>query len=188
MATINWIIHVRFQIDPNPEESQRACMAIARAVLPPDRSQLALWAIVAGVTGAAYVVTPDTWDATTAIGAAAVFTTTSTLQLLGRARLRRLRGADPHARETHYIELSPDGVRTWCSHVDARYPWAEFVTVTEDTEFYLFARGSGVGTVIPKRLLTDVEDAALRGRIREWSPDRGAALARELGQNRDQAI
>jgi hypothetical protein len=51
---------------------------------------------------------------------------------------------------------------------------------TENGEFYLFARPSGSGSAIPKRLLDPVTEAALRERINEWAPDHGSGLARDI--------
>jgi hypothetical protein len=129
-----------------------------------------------GVAG--YFLTPATRLMTIAIGIGAVMASLTLLRAENRWRVRRLSTDDPHALETHFIELSPEGVRAWCTHLDARYPWAEFVTVGETAEFYVFARGSGTGSVIPKRILDDATDAALRTRICEWAPDRGTGLAR----------
>ena len=76
------------------------------------------------------------------------------------------------------MELSVDGVHTWCSHIDARYRWTDFERAIEDREFYLLALPSGAGAAIPKRLLDAGTEEILRARIREWSPDRGAGLAK----------
>lgn len=171
---------LRFQIDPTPDEARRACVAILRAILPPDRSSLILIAVYAAVVVAAYYLTPTTTPLTILIGVLAAAATAYSLQAYGRARLRRLQTDDPHAREPHFVELSPDGLRAWCDHVDARYPWRDFVKIAEDQDFYLFVRPSGTGAAIPKRLLDDALDSELRRRIREWAPDHGAGLAREL--------
>jgi hypothetical protein len=113
---------------------------------------------------------------TMGIGIAAVIATVTALQAEGRSRIRRLQTEDPHARETHYVELSPEGVRAWCAHVDARYAWADFAKVVENNEFYLFVRAGGTGTAIPKRLLDGEGDAELRRWIKEWAIDHGASL------------
>jgi hypothetical protein len=128
---------------------------------------------------AAYYLTPATGWATFLIGLVAVAATALLLQAEGRSRVRRLQSDDPHARETHFIELNPNGFRAWCSHVDARYPWKDFAKVTENGEFYLFLR-AGNGSAIPKRILDESTEAELRHRIRAWAPDGGAGLAREL--------
>jgi hypothetical protein len=167
---------LRFQIDPTPGEAQRGCAAIARAVLPPSRGNAVLLGLYAAVVIAAFVLTPATRPQTIVIGVGAVLATAFALQAEGRSRLRRLRAADPHAQETHFVELGPDGVRAWCAHVDARYPWPEFSTVTENAEFYLLARPSGSGVAIPKRLLDAARETELREGLRVWAPDGGAAL------------
>jgi YcxB-like protein len=172
---------VRFQIDPAPEETQRACRAIVQASLPPSRGGAIMIALYAAVVGSAFTFAPATRPATAVIGVGAVLATAAALQAEGRRRVRRLQVDDPHARETHFVELSSGGVHTWCAHIDARYPWAEFATVRESQEFYLLVRPSGNGVAIPKRLLDDARDAELRARICEWTPDRGASLARIVG-------
>jgi GNAT superfamily N-acetyltransferase len=136
--------------------------------------------LYAGVALAAYFLTPSTRLTTFLIGLVAVLATMTALRLDGRSQMRRLQEGDPHSLETHFVELDPEGIRTWCAHVDARYPWREFTKTTENNEFYLFVRPSGTGAAIPKRLLDDATESALRVHIREWAPDRGAGLAREV--------
>ncbi|HKW11835.1 MAG TPA: YcxB family protein [Gemmatimonadaceae bacterium] len=171
---------LRFQIDPSREESQRACAAMVRACLPPSRRDLILLALYVAVGVAAFYFTPDTTATTFLIGMLAITAAVIAIEVEGRLRVRHLRTADPHAEETHFVELNAEGVRSWCAHVDARYPWRDFSKVAEDKEFYLLLRLSGAGSAIPKRLLDRVTDAQLRARIREWSPDRGASLTPEL--------
>jgi hypothetical protein len=170
---------MRFQIDPSPEETRRACAAIVQASLPPSRGNLIVIGLYIAVGLAAYFLTPATRGATFIIGIVAVAATTLALQAEGRSRVRRLQANDPHARERHFLELGPEGVRAWCDHVDARYPWRDFVKVTENREFFLFVRPSGAGSAVPKRLLDQGQAAQLRSHIREWAPDHGAALFNE---------
>jgi len=178
--------NLRFEIDPTPEETRRACSAIAQACLPPSRGNAILFGMYTAVGIAAYFLTPATRPVTFLIGLVAVAATALLLQAEGRSRLRRLQVEDAHARERHFVELSPEGVRAWCSHVDARYPWKDFFKVVENSEFYLFLRPSGNGSAIPKRLLDDVTETELRERIRAWSPDSGTGLARELANSSTQ--
>lgn len=161
---------LRFQIDPQPGESIRACTAIAQAALPRARGNVIVLGLYVAVGIVSFVFTPTTTLATLAIGLGAVLGTVFALQFEGRSRLRRLQAADPHARDTHFLELTADGVHAWCAHVDARYPWPDFTKVTENAEFYLFVRPNGSGSAIPKRLLDPTTDAALRERIRDWAP------------------
>lgn len=170
---------LRFQVDPTPGESARACAAMGRAMVATTRGTLLLLGLYAAVGVAAYVLTPATWLTTFVIGIGSIVATAYGLQTISRANMRRLQGADPHSGETHFVELSPAGVHTWCSHIDARYPWTDFAKVVENTEFYMAVRPNGTGAAIPKRLLNESEDAGLRDRIREWSPDRGRNLAEE---------
>jgi hypothetical protein len=114
------------------------------------------------------------------VGYLAIAGTWYALHLEAKLRLRTLTTDDPHAHETFFVEISVDGVRGWCAHIDVRHPWSDFANVTENTEFYLFTRPNGSGSFIPKRLLDDVADAELRDRIREWSPDHGSGLARAV--------
>ena len=171
---------LRFQIDPQPGESLRGCTAIAQRVMPPSRGNAIILSLFALAGFAAYFVTP-TRLSTFLIAQGAILATTYALQAEGRRRLRRLQTADPHALETHFVEIGPEGLHAWCAHVDARYSWNDFVRVAEDNEFYLFTQANGSGSAIPKRLLDDATDAALRDRIREWSPDHGSGLARASG-------
>jgi hypothetical protein len=173
---------LRFQIDPQPGESARACSAIARTIIPAGRGNLLLFGLYGAVGVAAYVLTPATRLTTFLIGLGGVMGSVYGLQAVGRANLRRLQLTDPHSTETHFVEVSADGVHTWCSHVDARYPWADFAKVTENNEFYMLARPNGTGAAIPKRLLDDAADAQLRDCLRGWSPDRGANLAKDLAR------
>ena len=101
---------MRFQIDPTPDEAQRGCAAIARAVLPPSRGNAVLLGLYAAV-----VLTPTTRPQTIVIGVGAVLATAFALQAEGRSRLRRLRAADPHAQETHFVELGPGAVNSSAS-------------------------------------------------------------------------
>lgn len=167
---------MRFQVDPRPDETQRACRAIVQASLPRSHGDVVLVVVIAAVVIAAFVLTPTTVNKTAAIAVGGVFLTVVGLQLAGRARLRHLRTNDPHALETHFIELGPDGVHTWCAHIDARYPWQDFTKVTENDEFVLFVRGSGNGSAIPKRLLDESTNRELRRSIGEWLGDRANAL------------
>ena len=138
-----------------------------------------LVALYSAILAAAWVLTPETLAWTIAIAIVAVIATALILQVEGTSRIRRLQEGDPHARETHFVELSAAGIRSWCAHVDARYPWSDFTKVFETPEFYLFVRPGGLGAAIPKRLLDPARAAELRARIREWAPHRGAALGRE---------
>ncbi len=167
---------LRFQIDPARGETLRACSAIVRASLPPSRANGLVGLVYAAVILAAYFLTPATRATTIVIGVGAALATVAVLQAEGRSRLRLLQENDPHARETHFVELGDEGVHTWCAHLDARYPWAEMTKIAEDKEFVLFVRGSGSGAAIPKRLLDGSRDAELRRRVAGWAPGLGAAL------------
>lgn len=171
---------LRFQVDPQPGESARACSAIARIVIPTTRGNLLVFGLYGAIGLASYFLAPATRLTTFVIGLGGVLGTMYGLQALGRSNLRRLQITDPHSLETHFVEVSAHGVHTWCSHIDAKYPWTDFKKVVENNEFYMLVRPNGTGTAIPKRLLDDTADAQLRERLRDWSPDRGANLAREL--------
>ena len=134
---------LRFQIDPTPEETARACSAIARSALPSSYALIVLGLTYGGVVGAAEILTPATAATTVAIGFCAIAAVIYGLQRDARRRLRVVRNADPHARETHYIEVAAEGVHTWCAHVDSRYPWSDFSKVLENNEFIFFVRPSG---------------------------------------------
>jgi hypothetical protein len=171
---------LRFQIDPQPGESARACSAIARSVMSRSHGNVLLFGLYGAVGIASYFLTPATRLTTFVIGLGGVLGTLYGLQAVGRRNLRRLQLDDPHSTETHFVEVSVEGVHTWCSHVDARYPWGDFAKVVEHSEFFMLVRPNGTGAAIPRRLLSDSEIAQLRERLRDWSPDRGANLAKEF--------
>lgn len=170
---------MQFQIAPEPGESQRACRAILQATLPPSRGEFVLFALFVAAFAAAWAFAQPTLEATVCISFGAIFATTYAMQFEGRRRVRRLQTADPHSLETHYIEVSSEGVRAYCSHIDARYPWQDFSKVVDNNEFYLFIRPSGSGSAIPKRVLDVTLDAALRVRIREWAGSHAAVVIAE---------
>lgn len=161
---------MRFRVDPNPEETQRACQAIVTASLPPSRTNAIMIGLYVAVVAAA-VTLPVSRPVTIIIGVGAVLATVKLLHLDARARTRGLQAADPHAAEPHFIELGAGGLRTWCAHVDTRYTWDGTTGVRETSEFFLFLRGSGGGVAVPKRLLADGQEAELRARVREWLPE-----------------
>ena len=171
---------LRFQVDPQPGEAARACSAIARSVVPTKRGNMLLFGLYAAVGLASYYLTPATRLTTFVIGMFGVVGTLYGLQAVGRANRRSLQDSDSHSAETHFVEISADGVHTWCSHIDARYPWTDFAKAVENSEFYMLVRPNGSGAAIPKRLLDDGADTQLRDRLGEWSPDRGANLAKQL--------
>lgn len=162
---------MRFQIDPLKDESQRACSAIVNASLPRSRQTYFIITLYAVIVVTAFLLTPETAVTTTMIGVAAVLVTSGILQGEGQRRIRHLQSSDPHATETHFVELGPDGIRTWCAHVDSRYAWSDFGKLIENEEFYLFVRPSGTGCAVPKRLLDAGLDTELRSRVKGWAPD-----------------
>jgi hypothetical protein len=152
---------------------------MGRSVVSTQRGTLLLLGLYAAVGVAAYVLAPATWLTTSVIAIGSIVATAYGLQAISRANVRRLQQADPHATETHFVELSPARVHTWCSHIDARYAWADFAKVIENSEFYMAVRPNGTGAAIPKRLLSDSDDVGLRERIRQWSPYQGRNLAKD---------
>ena len=179
---------LRYEINPLPGETQRACTAIAQVGLPRSRGTAIVLALYAGVILAAYFLTPTSRPMTVMIGIVAVLGTAMALQWDTRWRLRRLQADDPHSLETHFVEVGPEGLRTWCAHVDARYTWSDFSKVVDTAEFFLFVRASGSGAAIPKRLLDPARESDLRSRIREWAPDKGAFLSTDGSSHRAKAI
>lgn len=169
---------MRFDITPLTGETRRACSAIAQAAMPPSRFALVLVALYALVMVAAFTFASATVTTTFIIGILAVAATAIGLHAEGRRRLRALRRADAHELEPHFVELSAEGVHTGCSHIDARYNWSDFTRTVETQEFYLFIRPTGAGAAVPKRVLDEPSEAQLRECIVQWSPDRGAGLAR----------
>jgi YcxB-like protein len=81
--------------------------------------------------------------------------------------------------EEHTLELDGIGVRGTCSHIVALIPWSAIERVDETSEFYLFWYGPSLALPVPKRILTDDDDSALRGFARTHAQDRGPGLAHE---------
>jgi hypothetical protein len=168
---------LRFQIDPLPRETFRGCQAIVAASLPPNRSVLIVIAVYALIGAAAAMVTPSTAPATIIIAIGGLLVLVYGSQAYSRRRTSTLIDADPHALETHFIELDTDGIHCWCKHMDSRFSWADVTKVKESRDFYLFLRPGGNGVAIPRRVLDADLESQLQSRIKEWSPDKGAHLA-----------
>jgi hypothetical protein len=168
---------LRFEITPQPGENARSCAALVVSAVPKSRGTWFFVALCLGVALASFIL-PASRASTFLVGLAAVYAAVYGLQAVGRANLRQLQDQDPHSQETQFVEIGPDEIHTGCAHVSARYPWREFAKVFENTEFYLFMRATGGGAAVPKRILDAAKDEELRARIRDWSPDRGAGLAR----------
>lgn len=169
------------RIDPKPDESLRACQAMATAVAADLPRSRAGWIIIAAyvlVSGAAYLVGVRDWPLVGALAFGGLFGALMALQWEARWRARRLVTLDPHNLEPHHVEVTDAGVRAWCEHVDMRLTWDGITRVAETSDFYVFVRGSGGGPTVPKRVLSDAEDAAIRDLICRWAPDGGAFLAR----------
>jgi hypothetical protein len=168
---------MRFQVEPTHNETQRACAAIVQEALPKSRIDLLLISLYAIIVAAAYFLAPGSRAITIVIGMFAAVATNYLLAAEGRRRVAALQGNDPHSMETHFVELDPSGLHTWCAHIDARFAWSEFSKITTNAEFYLFIRPSGSGASIPKRILEATTERELRARIREWAPAGSIALA-----------
>jgi hypothetical protein len=106
--------------------------------------------------------------ATVFIGIGSVMLALTLWERHNRRRTRRLLDGNTHDRERHFMELDAEGVRAWCSHMESRYSWADFTAVSETTDFILLRRSGGNGSAIPKRLLDEASDAALRASLRQW--------------------
>jgi hypothetical protein len=166
---------VRFEIHPLPGESLRGCQALAKESLPPDRSDVISFGVCFAVVIAAYLLTPSTPVITTLIAVGAVLTLILGSQAHAKARLTQLRAADKHSLETYFVELDDTGARTWCNHVDARYPWGDLTRATESAEFFLLIRPGGSGVAIPKRVV-GTGAAELRERLSAWVARPSASL------------
>jgi hypothetical protein len=171
---------LRFEIAPVPGESARACTALIASAVSKMRSR-ATWLLigVGAAIGVLSILLPPSHAVSFLVGLVGVYGSVFGMQALARANARMLRASDPHDLETYSVEVGPQDIFTGCAHVSARYPWQEFTTVTESTEFYLFVRSGGAGVAIPKRILDPSREQALRACIQEWAPDRGAGLPRE---------
>jgi hypothetical protein len=159
---------VQFTVDPLPGESLRGCQAIVAQSLSPDRSGVFSFAIFIAVAFIAFLWIPSTAPQTVLLSIGGTVALIVALQAYARRRLRKLAMSDKHALESYFIALDDHGARTWCEHVDARYAWAEFSYVSENSEFFLLVRGGGAGIAIPKRVVPDEE--ALRLQLGGWLP------------------
>lgn len=162
---------MRFDIDPQPGENHRACVAIVRAVLPTQAAGIALLGVYAAIVIAAILLTPKTIVFTTLIGLSAVWATAGVQQLDYQRRMRLAQKRDPHATERYFVEVSEAGVRMWCGHLDARYPWSDFARVVQTSEFLLFALPSGTGASVPLRVTDVATVATLFEQVRVWAPE-----------------
>jgi hypothetical protein len=168
---------MRFEILPIPGESFRGCQALVRESLPADRSGVISFAVCFAVSIAAYLLTPSTAGVTTVIAAGAIIVFMFGSQANAKGRVAQLRAADKHSLEKYFIELDDTGARTWCNHVDARFPWCDFTRTTENAEFFLLIRPGGSGIAIPKRVV-GTGAAELRERLSAWLAQPIASAAR----------
>ena len=157
----------RFEVSPLPGESLRGCQALVSESLPPDRSSVISFGVCFAVAIAAYLLTPATATVTTLIAAGGIVALIVGSQAHAKARLAQVRAADKHSLEMHFVELNDAGARTWCNHVDARFPWSDFTRVKENAEFFLLIRPGGTGIAIPKRVV-GTGAAELRERLSVW--------------------
>jgi hypothetical protein len=160
---------MRFEITPLPGESLKGCQALVKESLPPDRGALIAYAVYIGIAVAAFLLTPSSAALTILIAVGAVVVLALAGQAYAKTRLARLMAADKHALETHFVELDDSGARTWCSHIDARFPWSDFTRSTENPEFFLLIRPGGSGIAIPKRAVGHAA-AELRHQLSNWLP------------------
>lgn len=159
-----------FTIDPRPDETARGCSAMVLTSMPPSRFTFVL---IGAYVVAFVVATFFVPQATVPAFILAVATTTVVIlamQAEARSRLRRGRMADPHALEPYQVELSTEGIRTWCEHIDTRYTWSGMSVLKETPEFLLFIRGLGGGVFLPKRLLQPQDIASIRQQVTSWAP------------------
>jgi hypothetical protein len=164
---------MRFKIQPTPDETQRACAAIASTSFPPSRLGMVSNVIFAVVGLSGYLLIGSIWAIaiTILLTSAGVLAVTLAMQAEARWSSRRAQESDPHADEPYEIEVGPNGIRVWCAHVDSHYTWDGITRVSETPEFYLFLSGPSGGPFIPKRLLDAKSNEELRKGIREWSPE-----------------
>ncbi len=166
------------RIDPTIDETIRSCQALNTAVVGKQGSATAIVVAIYALIGIGTAqFARETAPATLALAIGGLVLTVLATQWDGQRRLRRIYEADPHVSESHFVEVTDRGVRTWCDHVESTMRWDALTAVTETTEFYLFLRGPGAGPAIPKRLLDRTGDAELRGLIRAHSPDQGRGIA-----------
>lgn len=159
-----------YSIDPTPDEIARGCQALVQDSLPRSHATFVLFATYIAAFAAATVFIPSA-----ATPAFVLAVATATVAILGiqaetRARLRRARSTDPHLLETYQVELSAEGIRTWCGHIETRYTWDSINALKETPDFVLFVRGVGGGVYLPKRLFGPDDITTLRSNVATWAP------------------
>ncbi len=159
-----------FTINPTSAETARGCQALAFKSLPSNKSGLVLGAIYVLTFLVATFLIPQA-----SLSAFLLAVGTTTVALLGiqteaRRRIARGRAADPHALEPYQVELSSEGLRTWCAHIETRYTWGAIRLMADSPEFLLFVHGVGGGLFLPKRLLSEADLAGIRQDVAKWAP------------------
>jgi hypothetical protein len=168
---------LQIRVDAEPDEAYRGCEALVAAMYPRSHAVWIVMVIYALAGLSAVMFAGEAAAVTITIAIGALLAVSWAIQLEARWRRRRALAADPHRDEAHFIELSDEGIRTYCDHVDSRITWSAITAVKETSAFYLFVRGASGGVAVPKRALTPAMDQTLRAGVRQWSPDRGSALA-----------
>ena len=171
--------NVQILVDTTVEERRRPRQVLAGSVLPRSRTSAILGGTYAANIAAAIVATPSTAPLTIMIGVAAVLGTVSLMAADARSRWRRAESSDAHAAEPYRVSITEDGIRTWCEHVDIRYPWSDTLRITATAEFYVFLQGAAGGLALPRRALDVEAEAELRRALFEWAPAGAVQLPHE---------
>jgi hypothetical protein len=168
-----------FTYKSDPNEGVEALTASVRAVTPKWAGLPTYGLTILGVAALARITTHN-WGEITGFTVFGLGILTLAAKLEQRLRWERAIEADPHSAENHSVEIGERGLAFSCEHARSDLAWSGVRRVVETPGHYLFVCGPFGACAVPKRIISDAEDDALRAIIREHSPDRGANLAREL--------
>ncbi len=168
-----------FSYTSNPEEGVEAITAAARTVTPPWAGLPAYGMTIIAIALFARLITHN-WTQIVGFTFFALCLVTLFAQLEQRLRWERAIEVDPHSNEEHSVEISDRGLAFWCEHARSDLAWGGVRRVQETPKHFLFVCGPFGACGVPKRLMSEAQEAELRSLIRQHSPDRGANLAREV--------
>src|SRR5262245_56911928 len=103
---------MHFRIQPTVDERERACAAVASAIIPPGSNVVRMAFLVLGGVGGLLLPLWPPAGITLLLTTAGIVGLQFIMQGEARSRMRRARAGDPHANEPFEIEVGPDGIRS----------------------------------------------------------------------------